>query len=214
MKSEYTRILSLIPVAAALALADTSRGAVIQVSSYTYDTTQPYVWGDPGNVKLTDGRIATSTGYGAAEHVGLYNAQTNPQITLNLGAVYDLATVTLSYHADPDVTTGDPPVHFTGFGPENILGDRLWISVSNNNITYSPAVEYSPFSGPTGEVTSSMDVTGMNGQYLRLRIQSHPDAWGASWVFLSEVAVASIPEPTAPLLGGLGLLTLLRRRRA
>ncbi|MEI6607001.1 MAG: Ig-like domain repeat protein [Verrucomicrobiota bacterium] len=184
------RILRSLTLAlAALAL---SHAAPVAVVSYTYDTTQPNStygpWGDAGNVKLTDGVIPAATNYGDAGHIGFYASLPNPQITLDLGTNYSLATVKLSYWADNGATF---------FGPRNDLGDRLLISVSNDNISYSTPVSYSPFSGPLGqEVTSSMDVTGKSGRYVRLLVQSHTDPAGVQWLWLSEVAVSSTAPDT------------------
>ena len=184
------RILRSLTLAlAALAL---SHAAPVAVVSYTYDATQPNStygpWGDAGNVKLTDGVIPAATNYGDAGHVGFYASLPNPQITLDLGTSYSLATVKLSYWADNGATF---------FGPRNDLGDRLLISVSNDNISYSTPVSYSPFGGPLGqEVTSSMDVTGKSGRYVRLLVQSHTDPAGVQWLWLSEVAVSSTAPDT------------------
>ena len=178
--------------ALALAALGLSHAAPVAVVSYTHDSTQPNTdygpWGDAGNVKLTDGVIPSPSNYSDAGHVGFYATFPNPQVTLDLGASYDLATVKLSYWADGTATF---------FGPRNDLGDRLLISVSNDNISYSTPVEYSPFTGPLGqEVTSSMDVTGKSGRYVRLLVQSHTDPAGVQWIWLSEVAVTSTAPDT------------------
>ena len=182
------RILRFL--ALALAVHGVSQAAPVAVSSYTYDTTQPTAaygpWGDAGNVKLTDSVIPSPSNYGDAGHIGFYATLPNPQITLDLGASYDLATLKLSYWADGTATF---------FGPRNDLGDRLLISVSNDSMSYSTPVSYSPFTGPLSqEVTSSMDVRGKSGRYIRLLVQSHADPAGVQWLWLSEVAVSS----TAP----------------
>jgi len=179
-------------LALALAALGLSHAAPVAVVSYTYDATQPNSdygpWGDAGNVKLTDGVIPVPSNYGDAGHVGFYATLPSPRITLDLGAICDLATVKLSYWADGTATF---------FGPRNDLGDRLLISVSNDNISFSTPVSYSPFTGPLGqEVTSSMDVTGKSGRYVRLLVQSHTDPAGVQWIWLSEVAVTSTAPDT------------------
>ena len=137
---------------------------------------------------MTDGVIPSPGNYSDAGHVGFYATLPNPRITLDLGASYDLATVKLSYWADGTATY---------FGPRNDLGDRLLISVSNDNISYSTPVSYSPFTGPLGqEVTSSMDVTGKSGRYVRLLVQCHTEPAGVQWIWLSEVAVTSTAPDT------------------
>ena len=178
--------------ALALAVFGLSHAAPVAVVAYTYDTTQPNTaygpWGDAGNVKLTDGVIPAPTNYSDAGHVGFYATLPNPQITLDLGASYSLATVKLSYWADASATY---------FGPRNDLGDRLLISVSNDNVSYSTPVEYSPFTGPPGqEVTSPVDVTGKSGRYVRLLVHCHNDPGGVQWIWLSEVSVTSTAPDT------------------
>ena len=113
----------LTGLAAAVAGFGMSQAAPIAVSSYTYDTMQPNNWTDPGNVKLTDGVIPTVTFWSDAGDAGFYPGW--PQITFDLGASHNLGSVDLSYWAD---TT-------TVFGPQNDNGDRLTISVSDDNIT-------------------------------------------------------------------------------
>ncbi|HEX7262412.1 MAG TPA: PEP-CTERM sorting domain-containing protein, partial [Luteolibacter sp.] len=49
---------------------------------------------------------------------------------------------------------------------------------------------------------------------IRLTVAQGDTGTGQTAGGFDEVAFSSIPEPSAALLGGLGLLALLRRRRA
>ncbi|MEI6608087.1 MAG: Ig-like domain repeat protein, partial [Verrucomicrobiota bacterium] len=159
-----------------------SHAAPIAVSSYTYDRGS-IGWGSDTGNRLTDGVIPSITFWSDTNYVG-FNG-TWPQITFDLGTSNNLGTVDLSYWADSTSI----------FGPQNILGDRLKISVSDDNITYSTPVQYSPFTGPLDHVvTSSMNVTGMSGRYVRLDFQKNPDA---AWLFFGEVAFSSAASGTA-----------------
>jgi hypothetical protein len=65
----------------------------------------------------------------------------------------------------------------------------------------------------TKNAISTVDLTGVTAQYIALEILSnHGDTSGRAG--LDEIAfTAAIPEPSAALLGGLGCLLLLRRRK-
>lgn len=57
--------------------------------------------------------------------------------------------------------------------------------------------------------TVTVDGTGV----ITVRQDSMNTGVGTDWVVIDAVALVQVPEPSAALLGGLGLLALLRRRR-
>lgn len=73
-------------------------------------------------------------------------------------------------------------------------------------------------SGPNKLVvgqTVNMDISAQNGGELFLRFNNWDAGADTPWLMLDNVQIANIiPEPSAALFGGLGLLALLRRRRA
>ena len=60
---------------------------------------------------------------------------------------------------------------------------------------------------------ATLDLTGAGSQTLYLSFNNYRPANTDSWSVLDNVTITAIPEPRAALLGGLGLLALLRRRR-
>lgn len=60
---------------------------------------------------------------------------------------------------------------------------------------------------------ANLDLTGAGGQELFLRINGFVAGTTESWPWVDNVSVAAVPEPSIALLGGLGILGLLRRRR-
>lgn len=60
---------------------------------------------------------------------------------------------------------------------------------------------------------AALDVSGAGTQELFLSFNNYRPANTESWSVLDNVTVAAIPEPSAALLGGLGMLALIRRRR-
>ncbi len=94
--------------------------------------------------------------------------------------------VTLSSNGDYDFTT-------TG-----------WTKVNGSTLTMS---QLTNTSGPQ----ASIDLGGISAQYIAIEVvNNYSDAsrWG-----IAEVALTQVPEPSAALLGALGALMLLRRRR-
>ncbi len=59
---------------------------------------------------------------------------------------------------------------------------------------------------------ATLDISSAGTQELFLRFSNYRPADTQSWSALDNITI--VPEPTAALLGGLGLLGLLRRRRA
>ena len=60
---------------------------------------------------------------------------------------------------------------------------------------------------------ATLDITGAGSQTLYLSFNNYRPAATDSWSVLDNVTITAIPEPSAALIGGLGLLALLRRRR-
>jgi MYXO-CTERM domain-containing protein len=60
---------------------------------------------------------------------------------------------------------------------------------------------------------ATISLSGAGSQELFLRFNNYRPADTQSWSVIDNIAITPIPEPGAVLLGGLGLLGLLRRRR-
>lgn len=65
------------------------------------------------------------------------------------------------------------------------------------------------------QAAGTFDLTALPAQELFLRISNSSGSDAASQEsFFDNVTASIVPEPSAPLLGGLGMLVLLRRRHA
>jgi hypothetical protein len=114
---------------------------------------------------------------------------------------------------------------FSG-GTLNTVGDNSYSSFASDSFTIlltDTAGIGSAFNG-SGSVaklfvggnllsTTTLDQLGVGDGYLSFG--GMPGAWGAGFgqANIDNLVVAVIPEPQAALLGGLGMLALLRRRR-
>lgn len=92
--------------------------------------------------------------------------------------------------------------------------NTLNISFSSDNVTFSPTTALSfthpPSNTRHGVQTRTFDAVS-DVRYIRFTgITNHGDG---NYLAFSEIRFGAIPEPSAALLGGLGLLALLRRRR-
>ncbi len=191
---------------------------LINVSSYVYDGVGGEASGaqpstflangnllDTGMTELIDGHIVLSGGFDQPGYVGFRDqgaddGTSHPQVTFNLGGLYDVHTIAISYR-DVEATIQEP--------------DSVLISVSTDGVNFSTPFVFNSFIGTGGAVvTTPIDVTALDyARYVRLDFRQ-----SGEWLLLSEVSFTGIliPEPSAWLLlvcGTVGVGLLLRRRK-
>lgn len=193
--------------------ASPAQGALLAVSDYVYATnleSQPQptnslfgLLSDVGNVKLTDGVLATGS-WDDGTHVGFRNNSDNgnpqPRVTFDLGLLHRVFTV--------DIWT------VTAFNAGN---ESALISSSVDGVTFSSPITVDPIIWNGGFANAnlqrgSIDVSTLpDGQFYRVDVFDP-----AEWVMINEIQFDGIPvpEPSATILLGLGALVLGRRRRA
>jgi hypothetical protein len=151
-------------------------------------------------------------------HAVEWNNDPNPTLTFNLGGAFNLAGI--------HIWNGNQVVGGTVTNQQSHIRrgvHTFQLSVSTNggaNYTLlgSYQLAVSPLPG-TPISAQNIDLAGQTGvTHVQLRVISthNSPAGGGNYASLSEVMftqVDAIPEPGTALLGGLGLLGLLRRRR-
>ena len=209
MKHSLPKILrNISPSLAAVAMTGfsltvaTTTAAPITVSSYTYGANaesqpQPTSFqggtiSDVGNVKLTDGLLATGT-WNDGTNVGFRNDTDNgapqPQVTFYLGALYDVATI--------DIWTVSA-----------FLGSNESVSISSSidGVTFGPPVVVNPLVWTGGFPNSDL-------QKATVDVSSLPDGWyfrievldPGQWMMINEVELNGSPggpDLTPPTLLG------------
>jgi hypothetical protein len=103
-----------------------------------------------------------------------------------------------------------------------VAGNSANLFTASNTVGSGVSLlDYESFQfGPTTTLDQAMvakqatlDITGAGSQTLYLSFNNYRPAATESWSVLDNVTITAIPEPSAALLGGLGLLVMLRRRR-
>jgi hypothetical protein len=191
-------ILSLATSAANAALVITPTGAIASSQySGSYDAgnliddsalsgTAPHTIGDTHTAALVD------TAWLSAN-------ETLPQtVTFDLGSSYLLTDMHIWQYANGTANySKDIKVQFSTTGTGGAFGSDVDITLANGANTVS---------------AQTFAIPSITANAVKFTITTREGGPG-NYVGLSEVKFSAIPEPGSALLGGLGLLMLLRRRR-
>jgi hypothetical protein len=225
MSRVHFAVAVAVVAAVAVAMEIKVQAAPLTVTSYAYNPA--FHQADPAyldngatpgtgipNTELIDGlypTIGVGTHYTDARWVGVANngddGQPQPEITFNLGAIYEVSSMTLIYDVD--------------HGPQIFAPDSVSVSYSVDNILYSTPVSLTGFDD-TGSAQITRTATfnlppGFIGQYAKLSFYNNQP-----WTFLAEVSFdGQVPPPPAPEpssllllgLGALGMVKVARRRK-
>jgi MYXO-CTERM domain-containing protein len=226
MKSRYTRFLSLIPVAA---LAVTTASAASHIVNGSFET--GVVPGNGSHENVDNSSVTgwttggsngivwymTSAVWGSGGPSGggarLVNVNGNKTISqsfsVTVGTEYTVSYweklrggggymfTTLSLDAGTVTGTDGSPVGVSS-GPASSITQTTAV----NNAWTQHSFKFTPDTNAIATLTFGNDYLAGGG--------GHGDNDGT---FVDLVSVTSIPEPSAALLGGLGMLALLRRRK-
>jgi hypothetical protein len=234
MKSKF-----LITMAATgLLAAGSSQAAVLLSSDFTgvvaSDTSAPYTatnitWTTSG-LTLASNDL-TFTGYNNGTGNGFItagSAANNIQVNRNVEtggpwstsftvtptATLDLTNFTLFYRAISGTGVNQSAVK------NGIATMRVYLGTDNGGTllgTFSDTFE-DPGGGTAAGDTADIDLSSLDalsiGQayHFELTTSAHTSTLGNNWA-IDDLTLNGVPEPSAALLGGLGLLVLLRRRR-
>jgi hypothetical protein len=122
--------------------------------------------------------------------------------------------------------TSASPLDLTSFDSVTVTLDlnfagnfNLGLYYSNNNGASYTLVNnflgsnYTANTWHTGQSFTLAETAVAGGFTSNSRFLWNTNSGANNWVYMDNIQVVGIPEPAAALLGGLGLLTLLRRRR-
>ncbi len=151
----------------------------------------------------TSGNILAETHDDASSNSGPYFLGAKGSVlTFDLGSAFSVDTV----HIWNYTRTGETDRAVQGFD----------ISFSSDDVTYTTPVTVTgfssiPYSGGVVVDVQSQSFTAGSGRYIKLEnVTNHGDS---GYTGFGEIRFSAVPEPSVALLGAVGLLALLRRRR-
>lgn len=233
MKNKTT---SLAALAAIALVASASGAATVTYSTYiaTSSTDTSWITSPVGSTEVA----AFNVGGGQTTLGGLTWLD-----TVGAGGVQNTATAIDFYYHSPGVAWGNYASVFYSGGPGLLNSGGWWPSNTSAIIDlrgFTVGQEYlvqfvfadTRYDGGTISLQALSGVTGnsasttysyTDGKYLVVNAQFTADTADTTWIpsanggageQINAIRIVAIPEPSAALLGGLGMLCLLRRRRA
>ena len=202
----------LIQILGVFLLQQASHAAVVvtgvtatATSNYPTANTDVSFLVNNSGLSVADDVTATHSTFGSGP-VGWHsqNGVVNDEsITLDLHGTYDLAEIYL-WQMNQTSALGRGVRQFDllvstdgGFNYTEVVSDLTLLQALNN--------------GPIGAQSFALNQSGVT--HVRIGIDSSWNGTTNDYVGLNEVKFTAVPEPTAALLGSLGALSLLRRRR-
>ncbi|MBT8045176.1 MAG: PEP-CTERM sorting domain-containing protein [Verrucomicrobiae bacterium] len=204
MKQKTTSLIYSIAAVTLLSSMPSLHSATIVPDSYAFDgpagSDPTGTAGGVASTLLSDDVISTGA-WNDGDNV-YFNAGDTPaaSMTFTFDDTYKFSTIVIYEHTQL----------INGIANVDIL-------TSVNGTDFSSATNYAigagtAVGGTAHAVEHSLDVSSLaDAQYIRFNFVSA----GGSWMTLTEIDFdgTAIPEPSTAILGGLGLLALLRRRR-
>lgn len=225
---------------AALALAASESGAAtVTYSTYIATSSTDTSWIPvPGSTEIA----AFNVGGGQTTYGGVTWLATNSSGNGYNVPVFNTATDIDFYWSQPNVLWAYTASGFY-VGESSVLNDGGWYDSTNAQIDLNgftvgqkylvqfviadtrsfangATVSLQGVSGVTGNSTSAQ-YAYQTGEYLVVNAEFTADSASTAWKSITggtgeqinAIRIVAIPEPSAALLGGLGMLALLRRRR-
>jgi len=228
------KTLHLAALSAIAMVASASAAATVSYSTYVATSSTDTSWlSIPGATEVA----AFNVGGGETTFGGLTWLD-----TVSVGGVQNTVPVIDFYYHQPSVNWGNAASVFYSGGPDLLNAGGWWPSNANAIIDlrgFTVGQEYlvqfvfadtrygngtMTVQGTTGVTGNSTDTTYSytDGRYLVVNAQFTADTADTTWIpsansgageQINAIRIVAIPEPSAALIGGLGMLALLRRRR-